>query len=157
MKKVLFVCLGNICRSPTAESVFNHILSSENKSQEYIVDSAGTSAHHAGEPADPRMIRHGELRGYRFETLSRPFVRKDFDNFDYIFAMDQSNYENILKLDLNGDFENRVFRIMEFSLNFEENEVPDPYYGGAQGFELVIDMLEDACREVFKKIEAEEI
>jgi protein-tyrosine phosphatase len=99
------------------------------------------------------MIRHGELRGYSFDTLSRPLVRRDLSNFDYIFAMDQSKYQNILKLDLNGEFQNRVFRIMEFSQKFEENEVPDPYYGGAEGFELVIDMLEDACEEVFNRFE----
>ncbi len=157
MKRLLFVCLGNICRSPTAEAVMQSLVDKSGKQANYYCDSAGTSAHHEGENADSRMISHGKKRGFELTSISRGLVPNDFENFDYIFAMDHSNYENILDIAPTESLKNKVYRIMDFSEKFNESEVPDPYYGGAAGFELVIDMLEDACSNLFRKLDSDEL
>lgn len=150
MKRVIFVCLGNICRSPSGEAVFNKIVESNSKEDNFYVDSAGTSAYHAGEKADTRMISHGVKRGYNFISRSRQFIRDDFNNFDIIIAMDSSNYKDILGLDSGNKYKSKVFMMTDFSTNFKGQDVPDPYYGGADGFEIVLDILEDSCLGLYK-------
>ncbi len=157
MKKILFVCLGNICRSPAAEGVFLSIIEKKSQSQNFLIDSAGTSAHHVGEKADSRMIEHAKRRGIELLSRSRKLVYEDFEKFDYILAMDDSNYNNILRLDDSGKFHKKVFKMMSFCHSFEESEVPDPYYGGAAGFEKVLDILEEGLEEFYNKLIANDI
>lgn len=155
MKRILFVCLGNICRSPSGEAVFNHIIKRENNSSDFFVDSAGTSAYHVGETADSRMIKHGARRGYQFNSRSRAFIRDDFNNFDYIIAMDSSNYKDILRLAPEENYKENVFMMTYFSNRYKGMDVPDPYYGGPDGFEEVLDILEESCLGLFNYLKDE--
>lgn len=157
-KKILFVCLGNICRSPSAEAVFNGVIKNEGVSADFIVDSAGTSGWHAGEPADRRMQSHAIKRGFNLTSLSRKFDSKtDFDYFDMIIGMDDSNIENLKRM-ANGTADlGKIYKMTDFSQAFDYDEVPDPYYGGADGFELVLDLLEDSCEGLLHKIKSNEI
>ncbi|MCB9091803.1 MAG: low molecular weight phosphotyrosine protein phosphatase [Halobacteriovoraceae bacterium] len=150
--KVLFVCLGNICRSPAAEGIFQKILKDNNFHEKIYCDSAGTGGWHAGEKADPRMREHAEKRGYELLSRARQFVRSDFDEFDIILAMDHSNFENILSLDPNGTYKDKVKLMLDYSKGNRGESVPDPYYGGAAGFEHVIDLLEESCQNLFNEL-----
>ena len=150
--KVLFVCLGNICRSPAAEGIFKKIVRKQGLNNKIEVDSAGTAGYHVGELPDSRMRQHGTRRGYKFDSLSRKFTSSDFDRFDIILAMDDSNYNNILRLAPDLDSEAKVHRMMDFSKKYENDHVPDPYYSGAEGFELVLDLLEDSCDGLLEKV-----
>ena len=138
---------------PRAEAIMKKIITDRGLETQYSCDSAGTSAYHQGEPADRRMIRHGKSRGYELLSHSRGFVAGDFQKFDYIFTMDQSNYQNVLALDTNSEFSHKVYPIMDFSRAFSQTEVPDPYFGGPAGFDQVIDMLEDACEQVMNQLQ----
>lgn len=149
---VLFVCLGNICRSPAAEGIFKKLVKRQGLSDRVKVDSAGTAGYHVGELPDQRMRQHGSRRGYKFDSLSRKFTSRDFDRFDIILAMDDSNYTNIVRLAPDLESQEKVHRMMEFSEKHGYDHVPDPYYSGAEGFELVLDLLEDACSNLLKKI-----
>lgn len=155
--RVLFVCLGNICRSPAGEGIFKQLVKKEKLEDIISVDSAGTSGWHKGELPDSRMRQHGARRGYTFDSLSRKFVASDFDNFDIILAMDDSNYYNILKLAPDLESEKKVYRMVEFLQQLEHDHIPDPYYMGAEGFEQVLDLLEDSCKGLFEKIKKAEI
>ena len=147
--KILFVCLGNICRSPAAEGIMKKITAAQN---DIFCDSAGTSGYHSGHPADSRMCEHALRRGINIDSLSRQFVEKDFSDFDYIITMDDSNYHDVLSLAKSGADEKKVFKMLSFAKNVTETQVPDPYYGGDQGFEHVIDLLEKSCDELLKYI-----
>jgi protein-tyrosine phosphatase len=148
--------MGNICRSPAAEGIMNRFITEAGLDEVIVCDSAGTSAYHAGEPADARMISHAKSRGYDLLSLSRPFkAPEDFQKFDYILTMDESNYRNIIKLDPAGQYRNKVIPMTKFCRIHEINEVPDPYYQGDEGFHLVLDILEDACRELLGHIRKE--
>lgn len=155
--KVLFVCLGNICRSPAGEGILKRMIEEQGLEHSISVDSAGTSGYHDGELPDPRMRRHGSRRGYTFDSISRRFVRNDFDNFDIILAMDDSNYHNIMRLVPDLDSEKKVYRMVEFSKKYGHDHIPDPYYSGADGFELVLDLLEDACENLLDKMKKGEL
>ena len=155
-KKVLFVCLGNICRSPAAEGILKSIINKNNYEQFIEVDSAGTIGYHAGEPPDERMQSSAKKRGYNLDSLARKFnPKKDFTYFDYIVAMDDENYYTLLDLDKERKFINKIYKITEFSSLRNFDSVPDPYYGGPSGFEIVLDILEDACMGLFIKIKDE--
>jgi len=157
-KKILFVCLGNICRSPSAEAVFNGVIKREGVAAEFEVDSAGTSGWHAGEPADRRMQSHAIKRGFNLTSLSRKFDPKtDFDYFDMIIGMDDSNVENLKRMANRTADRSKIFKMTDFSKAFDYDEVPDPYYGGADGFELVLDLLEDSCDGLLAHIKNNEI
>ncbi len=151
-KKVLFVCLGNICRSPSAEAVFKHFVQKEGENDRFFIDSAGTSGWHAGEPADARMKRHAIKRGIELTSTSRQFIPEDFDRFDYIIAMDNENMAELKRLARNKNDLEKLSMMTDFSRKFNYHEIPDPYYGGDEGFELVLDLLEDAAGGLLKHI-----
>ncbi len=156
MIKVLFVCLGNICRSPAAEGVMNKYIDIHNLSSYIQCDSAGTSSYHSGSKADSRMRNTAIKRGYDLLSISRQLQYDDLIHFDYIIAMDDSNFHNIRYLDPEGTFHHKVFRLCDFCSDTSTREVPDPYYGGDQGFERVLNILEDGCNGLLSRIREEE-
>lgn len=153
MKKLLFVCLGNICRSPSAEAVMNGFIKERGLDSHITCDSAGTYGGHAGEPADSRMMRHASIRGYDLTSRSRQLKEKDLEKFDLIIGMDDSNMKNIRHLDRNSKFDHKIVKMTDYCTRTAATEVPDPYYGGAQGFENVLDILEDACEGLLNQLE----
>ncbi len=155
-KKILFVCLGNICRSPAAEGIMKKFVAQNNLDNIIEVDSAGTMGYHTGEGADPRMKRHAKNRGYDLTSAARRFdPKKDFPNFDYIVTMDDQNFADINSLDNEKKFHNKIFKMASFCKNHDIAEVPDPYYEGSEGFEYVLDILEDGCGNLLNKIKNE--
>lgn len=152
-KKVLFVCLGNICRSTSAEAVLRGLVKNRDLEKEFEIDSAGTSGWHIGESADQRMQSHAIKRGYDLTSLSRQFDPKtDFDYFDYIIGMDDQNLQVLKSMARNTTDLAKIYKITDFSKEYTYNEIPDPYYGGDAGFELVLDLLEDACEGFLETI-----
>jgi protein-tyrosine phosphatase len=150
---VLFVCLGNICRSPTADGVFRHLVSKAGLDTQIHVDSSGTIGSHAGDPPDHRMQKHAKKRGYDLSVLrGRKFVVQDFEDFDYILAMDQDNYAHIK--DMEPRDSKALVQLMGeyYDHSDQAREVPDPYYGGADGFEQVLDMVEKSCEGLLKRV-----
>lgn len=146
MIKVLFVCLGNICRSPTAHAVFEALVKREGLQEQIEVDSAGTGDWHIGHPPDKRAAAAAARRGFDMSALrARQFSAVDFSHFDYILAMDEKNLADIQAL---APVSHRatVKLFLEYTSHFSEREVPDPYYGGDAGFEHVLDMIEDASQ-----------
>ncbi len=142
---VLFVCTGNICRSPTAEGVFRHFVHEAGLAERVEVDSAGTHAYHTNEPADRRASAAAERRGYSLADIrARRIQDYDFDTFDYIIAMDRDNLA-LLTEQADAQHHHKIRLFLEFASGHED-EVPDPYYGGAAGFERVLDLVEDASR-----------
>lgn len=146
MKRILFVCMGNICRSPTAEGVARNIIIN-NRLMDFIkVDSAGTHDYHVGEPPDPRTSQAALKRGVDLSRLrARQVCPADFERFDLLLAMDRANLAH-LKRGSRPEFHSKLGLFLEYADAFEEDEVPDPYYGGDRGFEQVLDMAEDAAR-----------
>jgi protein-tyrosine phosphatase len=146
MIKVLFVCMGNICRSPTAEGVFRDFLQREGLEGKVEVDSAGTHGYHVGEAPDQRTQRAAASRGYDLTSMrARKVAPQDLDYFDLILAMDRSNLE-VLRRMCPAEREDRLGLLMHYSRSFDDDEVPDPFYGLGHGFDLVIDMVEDAAQ-----------
>ncbi|WP_040655430.1 low molecular weight protein-tyrosine-phosphatase [Rubidibacter lacunae] len=143
--KLLFVCLGNICRSPSAENIMNHAIAEAGLSERIVCDSAGTSSYHIGSPPDARMRAAASARGIAMNGRARQFTTADFEAFDLILAMDRENYRNILRLDPQNRYGDRVKMMCDFANHHADTEVPDPYYGGPDGFDYVIDLLLDAC------------
>ena len=144
--RVLMVCMGNICRSPTAEGVLRKYIQNNNLGDVVEVDSAGTHGYHVGEAPDSRTQRAAAARGYNLSQLrARKVARQDVDYFDLILAMDKSNLDNLRRM-APPEAHQRIKLFMDFSRNFGDDEVPDPYYGLGHGFDLVLDMVEDAAQ-----------
>ncbi|MDL2213641.1 low molecular weight phosphotyrosine protein phosphatase [Bacteroides sp. OttesenSCG-928-D19] len=151
MKRILFVCLGNICRSPMAEGVMLRLLKEAGLESEYEVDSAGTAGYHEGELADSRMRMHASKRGYNLTHRSRPVRTEDFYEFDLIIGMDDNNISNLKRMAPSLDALKKIHRMTDYCTQHTIDHVPDPYYGGASGFEFVIDLLEDACAGLLER------
>jgi protein-tyrosine phosphatase len=149
---VVFVCMGNICRSPTAEAVFRHYVESAGMSEHILIDSAGTHDYHIGDRPDTRAQRAAQQRGYDMSKLrGRQVEVEDFRRFDYVLAMDRGNLA-ILNRISPADSNSQVGLFLEYARHHNEREVPDPYYGGADGFERVLDMVEDAAQGLLEEI-----
>ncbi|MBT3384294.1 MAG: low molecular weight phosphotyrosine protein phosphatase [Prolixibacteraceae bacterium] len=152
-KNILFVCMGNICRSPSAEAVFSEIVKSKGLSQAFEIDSAGTLAYHVGEPADKRMKLHAVKRDYNLTSISRKFNPDiDFEHFDIIIGMDNENIGTLKNMAKNQEDLDKIKKMTDFSKEWSYSEIPDPYYGGEEGFELVLDLLEDSCQGLLEKL-----
>ncbi|MCO4799773.1 MAG: low molecular weight phosphotyrosine protein phosphatase [Colwelliaceae bacterium] len=150
IKSVLFVCMGNICRSPSAEAVFRH--KAQEQGLKLHIDSAGTIGSHAREKPDHRAQKVGVARGYSFDKIkARKVTADDFEKFDIILAMDEQNVKDLSKV-APSHLMGKVKLFLDFANNHEENEVPDPYYGGARGFQFVLDLVEDASDGLIKVI-----
>lgn len=143
--KILFVCLGNICRSPAAHGMMEYLVEQKGWEELVEIDSAGTYGGHQGELPDHRMRAHARRRGLELAHRSRPVRPSDFEEFDLIIAMDDRNFSNLRDMAPDIESEQKIRRMVEFSKNPTYDYVPDPYYSGADGFELVLDLLEDAC------------
>src|SRR5579883_1557331 len=151
--KLLFVCLGNICRSPAAENIMNHLIEQAGYSKQIVCDSAGTSSYHIGSPPDRRMSAAAAKKlQIKLKGQARQFRKSDFQEFDLILAMDRDNYDNILSVDSTGVYHDKVRLMCDFCSKYTLKEVPDPYYGGPEGFNQVIDLLVDACDGLLKHI-----
>lgn len=154
MTKVLFVCLGNICRSAMAQGVLEH--KSKEGNLNIVVDSAGTSNYHIGEAPDKRMQKKAlEYHIDISKQRARQFTSSDFDAFDYIFAMDSSNLNNIIKLARNEQDKEKTKLFLDYSYPNQNKNVPDPYYGGEEGFEEVYQLLDEACNIFIKTLDNE--
>lgn len=152
--QVLMVCMGNICRSPLAEAVLRSKLAQAGLGDLVAVDSAGTSDHHRGEPPDPRGVRCAQARGYSMKGLrSRPVVDADFERFDLVLAMDRSNLDSLLRR-VPQQAQAKLGLLLPYAATAGPEEVPDPYYGAAAGFEHVIDLLEPACDALVQDLRA---
>ncbi len=151
MIKVLFVCMGNICRSPTAEGVFRHKVKQAGMEDRISIDSAGTHAYHVGNPPDPRAQKAALQRNIDLsDQRARRVNAEDFIEFDYVIAMDESNRDDLLAICPPG-YEERVYLFLEFA-GCAENEVPDPYYGQGRGFEIVLNLVEEAAEGLLTHI-----
>ena len=148
--RILFVCLGNICRSPAAEGIMKSVVEKHGDATRFHIESAGIGNWHVGSLPDERMRRHGLRRGYDFSSRARQIRKEDFDAFDLIVVMDEDNYN---ELRWRTDSEKQLARLHRISEYFRHHPgqdcVPDPYYGGSKGFELVLDLLEDACEALY--------
>ncbi len=151
--RILFVCLGNICRSPAGENVLRHLLQRQQITG-VSIDSAGTAGYHIGKKPDPRMSAELERRGIRVEGTARQFEAADFDAFDLIVPMDQSNEKNVLKLAKNDAQREKVQPFMSFCTAYTNPEVPDPYYDGPEAFALVANIMIDGCLSIIDALPA---
>ena len=150
MNKILFVCLGNICRSPAAEGAFIFLLKKRGLFEQFYVDSAGTSSYHEGERADSRMRETAEKRGINLPSWSRQVTNDDFDEFDLIIAMDKKNYRDLSAICSNNENLKKLKMFTDFRQTMGHDEVPDPYYGGKKGFEEVMDLVLDCSEGLLK-------
>lgn len=154
MKKILFVCLGNICRSCAAEEIMRRYVAEAGLEHEIALDSAGLIDYHEGESADARMRAHAARRGYRITHLSRPVKYNDFFDFDLILGMDDRNLSRLKEMAPGLDEENKVRAMASYCRVKVVDYVPDPYYGGDTGFENVLDILEDACAGLLDELKS---
>lgn len=152
MIKVLFVCMGNICRSPTAEGVFRSHVEKHNLQHAIFIDSAGTHSYHVGNQPDRRAQEAAKARGIDLSALrARRVSLEDFEHYDYILAMDRPNYEDLCQ-DCPAEFRHKVELFMSYAEGLDEQEVPDPYYGAKKGFEYVLDLVEAASEGLLRAI-----
>ena len=149
--KVLFVCLGNICRSPAAEGIFRHIVKENGMEEHFVIDSAGTYGGHAGEHPDRRMRTAALYRGYGLTHSSRQVRSLDFLDFDLVIAMDDQNYEDLMHLAPSVEATHKIRRMASFLTTHRISYIPDPYYSGSEGFSLVLGLLEEACQNLYDK------
>lgn len=150
--RVLLVCMGNICRSPTAEGVLRLFIRNNNLGDKVEVDSAGTHGYHVGEAPDGRTQRAAAIRGYNLSQLrARKVARQDLDYFDLILAMDKTNLDNLQRM-ATPDQQKKLKLFMDYAKNYDDDEVPDPYYGLGHGFDLVLDMVEDASQGLIDEL-----
>lgn len=153
---ILFVCLGNICRSPSAEGIMRKLVEDAGLTESIEIDSAGILSVHQGELPDARMRAHALRRGYVLDSRSRPVVSTDFFNFDYIIGMDDRNISDLRERAIDLESQEKIHRMAEY---FEDQEsfdhVPDPYYGGAEGFETVLDLLESSCKRLLATVSSD--
>ncbi len=152
---VCFVCLGNICRSPTAEGVMRHLVVRASLADSFLIDSAGTGAYHVGERADARSRAEASRRGVELSSRARQFKAEDYGRFDYVVAMDSSNHRHLERLAGGRAELARLFMLRTFEKNPRDLDVPDPYYGGERGFAKVYDIVERGCSGLLAHIRAE--
>jgi protein-tyrosine phosphatase len=150
--KICFVCLGNICRSPTAEGIFQHLIDERDLSDYFEVDSAGTSAYHIGESANSKSQRTANEHGITLHSKARQFKQFDLDYFDLVLAMDDENFGNVKQM-ANGEQSTKIGRMRDFDPTPGDGQVPDPYYGGAQGFENVFQIVKRSCTTLLDELE----
>ncbi len=151
--RVQFVCLGNICRSPLAEGVFRHLVTEQGIASEFVIASSGTGAWHVGQAPDSRMQKTAYAKGVDISRQrARQFKSGDLEDFDHILAMDQSNLQNILRHDAHGEYTDKVHLFREYDPEPGDYDVPDPYYGGDQGFETVFRIVDRTCRQFLDQI-----
>ncbi len=151
--RILFVCLGNICRSPAAEGVFQHLLAGQGLEKVITCDSAGTAGYHEGEGAYPKMKKIALRRGYDLTSISRPVrPNRDFEEFDRIIGMDDQNIADLTRMAPDAKAKAKISKMTDYCTRLKFSSVPDPYYGEARDYELVIDILEDACEGLLNKI-----
>lgn len=150
--KLLFVCLGNICRSPTAEGIFIHTVQEAGLEDYFYIDSAGTAAYHVGEPANSKSQATANKHGIHLPSKARKFEYSDLEEFDLILAMDSENLKNINQLDRKNRFSDKIKMMREFDPQPESGEVPDPYYGGLEGFENVFQVLNRSCKSLLEEL-----
>ena len=159
--RILFICLGNICRSPMAQTIMQHIVDEAGMTEQFHIDSAGLISYHEGQGADPRMQAHARRHGYHITHLSRPIRTSDFRDFDLIIGMDDSNIDRLRRLSPDLETDKKIHRMTEYlseacssshggGRKGIADHVPDPYYGASEGFEYVIELLEDACQGLFQ-------
>ncbi len=148
--KILFVCWGNICRSPTAENVMRKVIEEARLDDEIELDSAGTLHMHAGNRPDSRMTEAAVSRGYVMQGRARGIVIEDFELFDLILVMDFDNHSEVMEMKAGSGSKGDVRLFCEFCEAFDDQVVPDPYYGGPEGFEKVLDLIEDGCEGIVK-------
>jgi len=157
MVKILFVCMGNICRSPTAEGVFRHKVMDAGLEDRIHIDSAGTIAYHVGNPPDPRAQRAALDRGIDLSAQrARRVTKRDFEEFDFVLAMDSDNHYELEAICPMGH-EDRLHMFLKFARNSSETDVPDPYYGGGNGFETVLDLIEDASEGLLTHLQEQKL
>ncbi|MEZ0274860.1 MAG: low molecular weight protein-tyrosine-phosphatase [Roseimicrobium sp.] len=150
--RILFVCMGNICRSPAAEGVMRHMLDEAGLGSAVQVDSAGTIGLHAGKPSDSRMRKAAANRGYNLTHAARQLRPSDLDAFDLVLVMDEFNLADANQLTGGAPRKAHVHLFCEYCTEHDHTEVPDPYYGGAEGFEEVLNLLEDGCTELVRRL-----
>ncbi|MGB0420563.1 MAG: low molecular weight protein-tyrosine-phosphatase [Limisphaerales bacterium] len=148
IRRILFVCMGNICRSPAAEGVFQSMIADAGVEGELTCDSAGTIDYHRGQPADARMRTAALKRGYELQSKARQVTPEDLETFDLVLTMDEDNRRDVLTLDPEGKWSEKIRSFCDFVPSPESHEVPDPYYGGNDGFDRVLDLLEQGCRQL---------
>ena len=152
-QRILFVCLGNICRSSSAEEIMRTLVRRAGREKEFEIDSAGISGFHEGELPDERMRAHASRRGYQLTHRSRPVRTEDFYHFDWIVGMDDRNIDDLKDRAPSTAEWSKIHRMTEYCTKFTHaDHVPDPYYGGSEGFEYVLDILEDACAGLLQSI-----
>ena len=155
-KRILFVCMGNICRSPSAEAIMKKLILQDGLNESTYIDSAGTIDYHSGEFPDERMSKYALNRGLHLDHIARQFNPvSDFDNFDLILTMDHGNYADIKALDESGKYKSKIKMVTDYCTIHNVKEVPDPYYGERENFELVLNILEDACNGILESLKNE--
>ncbi len=150
--RILFVCLGNICRSPAAEIIFRKQVADSRRAEEFEIDSAGTIGHHAGSPPDSRMAESLGRHGFAVEGRARQIQSADLEDFDLIVTMDETNLSDVQQLDTTGEAHAEIQPFVGFCRRHDDLRVPDPYYGGQRGFDHVIELLKDGCEGILESL-----